>query len=230
MSCPGRCAGGGSRVTEWCGPLVAKPHGLEEFKVRDPLKRLAYAPFRAWVRAGCRASDRVVATDHAMRAEVARLLAIPDNKIVVLPNGVDAASLRALVSPRVQADLRARFPILNAEYDYTLGISVGRLEANKGFDHLIRALAGLHPEGLPWRWVFVGEGSLKEKLVVLAGQLGIADRVLFTGSLSDPVLHSLYAMCDLFAHPTFDEGSSLVTLAAMAHGLAVLASAVGGRH
>ncbi len=224
----GLCAWGVRRAPEWGVPMVANPHGLEEFKVRDPLKRLAYTPFRAWVRAGCKAADRIVATDHAMCAEVARLLTIPDNKVVVLPNGVDVAALRALVSPRVQADLRARFPILNAEHAETLGISVGRLEANKGFDHLIRALAGLHTEGQPWRWVFVGEGSLKEKLVVLAGQLGIADRVLFTGSLSDTLLHSLYAMCDLFAHPTLYEGSSLVTLEAMAHGLPVVASAVGG--
>lgn len=224
----GLCAWGVRRASEWGVPMVANPHGLEEFKVRDPLKRLAYAPFRAWVRAGCRAADRVVATDHAMRVEVARLLAIPDNKIAVLPNGVDVASLRALVSPRVQADLRALFPILQTEQEYTLGISVGRLEANKGFDHLIRALAGLRAEEPQWHWVFVGEGSLKEKLMTLTGELGIADHVLFTGSLTDTELQSLYAMCDLFAHPTLYEGSSLVTLEAMAHGLAVVASAVGG--
>ena len=224
----GLCAWGVRRAAEWGVPMVANPHGLEEFKVRDPLKRLAYAPFRAWVRAGCSVADRVVATDHAMRAEVARLLAIPDNKVVVLPNGVDVATLRALVSQQVQGELRARFPLLKAEHDSPLGISVGRLEANKGFDHLIRALAGLYADGVPWRWVFVGEGSLKENLVALARQLGIADRVLFTGTLADAELHSLYAMCDLFAHPTLYEGSSLVTLEAMAHGLAVVASAVGG--
>jgi len=124
--------------------------------------------------------------------------------------------------------LRARFPILHTEQEYTLGISVGRLEANKGFDHLVRALAGLRAEDPPWHWVFVGEGSLKEKLMTLTGELGIADNVLFTGSLTDAELHSLYAMGDLFAHPTLYEGSSLVTLEAMAHGLPVVASAVGG--
>ena len=128
----------------------------------------------------------------------------------------------------MEADLRARFPVLNADHEFTLGISVGRLEANKGFDHLIHALAGLHAKRVPWRWLFVGEGSLKEGLVALTVELGIADHVLFTGSLSDTELHSLYAMCDLFAHPTLYEGSSLVTLEAMAHGLAVVASAVGG--
>lgn len=208
--------------------MVANPQGLEEFKVRDPLKRLAYAPFRAWVRAGCRAADRVVATDRAMRDEVARLLDITLDKVVVLPNGVDVTGLQALVSAEVQAELRARFSLPGRGDGVTLGISVGRMEANKGFDHLLHALAEVGNEGVSWRWVFVGEGSLKERLRAMSAELGIAECVVFTGSLTDVELHSLYAMCDLFAHPTLYEGSSLVTLEAMAHGLPVVASAVGG--
>ena len=224
----GLCAWGVRHASEWGVPMVANPHGLEEFKVRDPLKRLAYAPFRAWVRAACRAADRVVATDRSMRDEVARLLRIDPAKVVVLPNGVDEAELRALVSPGVQALLLERFPVLRDEAYMPLGISVGRLEANKGFDHLLRALALAASQGAPWRWVFVGEGSLMSSLSGLAGELGLSARVLFTGSLTDPELHSLYPMCDLFAHPTLYEGSSLVTLEALAHGLPVVASAVGG--
>jgi len=53
------------------------PHGLEDFKVRDPWKRLAYAPFRAMYRAGARAADRVIATDAGARGEVSRLLGVP---------------------------------------------------------------------------------------------------------------------------------------------------------
>jgi glycosyltransferase involved in cell wall biosynthesis len=102
------------------------------------------------------------------------------------------------------------------------------MEANKGFDHLLRALASVDEVGESTRWVFVGEGSLREQLTSLAAELGLGERVVFAGSLTDVELHSLYAMCDLFAHPTLYEGSSLVTLEAMAHGLPVVASAVGG--
>jgi glycosyltransferase involved in cell wall biosynthesis len=201
---------------------------MEEFKVRDPLKRLAYAPFRAMMRAGCRAADRVVATDRAMRDEVAHLLDITSNRVVVLPNGVDVAALQALVSPDVQAELRARLSLPAQDEGALLGISVGRMEANKGFDHLLRALASVDEVGESMRWVFVGEGSLREQLTSLAAELGLGERVVFAGSLTDLELHSLYAMCDLFAHPTLYEGSSLVTLEAMAHALPVVASAVGG--
>src|SRR5204862_81279 len=75
----GLCAWGVRRAGEWGVPIIANPQGMEDFKVRDPLKRLAYAPFRAWVRAGCRAADRVIATDHATRDEVRTLLGVdPD--------------------------------------------------------------------------------------------------------------------------------------------------------
>jgi glycosyltransferase involved in cell wall biosynthesis len=52
--------------------------------------------------------------------------------------------------------------------------------------------------------------------------------VSFAGSLPDNDLHALYECADLFLHPTLYEGSSLVTLEAMAHRLPVVASATGG--
>jgi glycosyltransferase involved in cell wall biosynthesis len=79
-----------------------------------------------------------------------------------------------------------------------------------------------------WRWFFVGEGSLRRHLQDVAGELGLGEHVVFTGKLDETELHSLYALCNLFAHPTLYEGSSLVTLEAMAHALPVVASAVGG--
>src|SRR5207248_1709872 len=92
----GLCAWGVRRAAAWGVPMVANPHGLEEFKVADPLKRIAYAPFRAWVRAGCRSADCVIATDEARRHEVSRLLGVPDRKVVVIPNGVDLEAAMAL--------------------------------------------------------------------------------------------------------------------------------------
>jgi glycogen(starch) synthase len=224
----GLCAWGVRDAAEWGVPMIANPHGLEEFKVRDPLKRLAYAPFRAWVREACAAADRVVATDRSMRDEVSQLLRIDPAKVVVLPNGVDADELRAMLDPQMQMSLLERFPVLRPAGGLPLGISVGRLEVNKGFDHLLRALQLAGVRGAAWRWVFVGEGSQKASLVSLAGELGLSERVLFAGSLSDAELHNLYPLCDLFAHPTLYEGSSLVTLEALVHELPVVASAVGG--
>jgi glycogen(starch) synthase len=223
----GLCAWGVRHAAEWGVPLVANPHGMEEFKVKDPLKRLAYAPFRAWMRAACRAADRVIATDYAMSDEVSRLLRVRPEKVVVLPNGVDIEEARAHINRDIQAALAQRWPALASPG--VKGISVGRLEENKGFEFLLRAL-GLARKALgdSWQWVIVGEGSLRVRLEAVSDELDLGAHVSFAGGLSDSELHNLYGMSDLFAHPTLYEGSSLVTLEAMAHGLPVVASAVGG--
>jgi glycogen(starch) synthase len=224
----GLCAWGVRRAAEWGVPLAVNPHGMEEFKVKDPLKRLAYAPFRAWMRAACRAADRVIATDYAMREEVSRLLRVRPEKVVVIPNGVDIEEVRTYINPGVKDALAQRWPAL-ASPGVLKGISVSRLEENKGFEFLLRALDMAQGAlGDSWRWVIVGEGSLRGRLEAVAGELGLGEHVSFAGGLSDAELHNLYGMSDLFAHPTLYEGSSLVTLEAMAHGLPVVASAVGG--
>ncbi|HVG01075.1 MAG TPA: glycosyltransferase family 4 protein [Chloroflexia bacterium] len=225
----GLCAWGVRGVGQWGVPLVANPHGLEEFKVRDPLKRMAYTPFRTWVRVGCRAADAVIATDRSMRSELVDLLGLREAKVVVVPNGVDLDEVRSHFDAEVRSELARRWPHL-ALGDGTLkGISVGRLEQNKGFERLVRALAEARPRlGERWGWVLVGEGSLKPYLEGLVRESGLSDHLFLAGGLSDSELHNLYAMSDLFAHPSLYEGSSLVTLEAMAHGLPVIASAVGG--
>ena len=225
----GLCAWGLRHAREWGLPLVANPHGLEEFKVRDPLKRLAYAPFRAWVRAGCRAADRVVATDLAMRHEVARLLGVDPARVVVIPSGVDPDEITAYSSDAGQRAIAHEWPLLEPGRAQFVGISVGRMEANKGFGDLLTALYEAAPQlGHSWAWVFVGEGGLRDSLQSQAATLGLGDHVIFTGAVSDLTLHNLYARADLFAHPSLFEGSSLVTLEAMSHALPVVASRVGG--
>jgi glycosyltransferase involved in cell wall biosynthesis len=200
---------------------------MEEFKVSDPLKRIAYAPFRAWMRAAARQADRVIATDEAMRQEVSHFLGVEAGKVAVIPNGVDVEHARSMVVEQERSRLAARWPALATDVKLK-GLSVGRLEENKGFEYLLRALSRLQASRDSWNWVIVGEGSLRSHLEQVAAGQGLADNVVFAGALTDTELHTLYDMSDLFAHPTLYEGSSLVTLEAMAHGLPVVASAVGG--
>jgi glycosyltransferase involved in cell wall biosynthesis len=144
----------------------------------------------------------------------------------VLPNGVDVEGIRALVDFELTGKIAERWHISSEAF---VGLSVGRLEANKGFEYLLRALASCSESlGAEWRWLFVGEGSQRKHLEELAAALGLASHVSFTGKISDSELHTLYSMCNLFVHPTLYEGSSLVTLEAMAHALPVVASATGG--
>ena len=73
----------------------------------------------------------------------------------------------------------------------------------------------------------MGTGQDRAALAHLAGELGLGDRVVFTGAVRDADLQNLYALATVFVHPSLYEGSSLVTLEALAHARPVVASAVG---
>jgi glycogen synthase len=215
-------------------PFVFNPQGLEEFGGTHPgfarLKRLAYTPLQAAVRTCARAADAVLATDHALVQPVRTHLGIDPARIRVVPNAVD---LETIDRARAQADgpaaaLRAGLGLATGE---RLLISVGRLEENKGFHVLAEALGRLQRRpghAATWRWVLVGDGPFRPAIAAVIDAAGLASRVQLTGRVSESELAAWYAAADVFVHPTLYEGSSLVTLEAMANGKPVVATRAGG--
>jgi glycosyltransferase involved in cell wall biosynthesis len=213
-------------------PLVMNPQGLEEFGATDPsrapLKIAAYLPLRRAVLRCARAADAVIATDRALEPVVLRHLGIPRQKMRTIPNALDLRQVDAFANPALVGELRWRHNLVGER----VLLSVGRLEASKGFHVLLRALGALRDhgalEGKPWRWVALGEGPYRPMLEMLAAELGLAEHVHFLGRVPDAEMHAWYDLSTLFVHPTLYEGSSLVTLEAMAHRRPVVASAAGG--
>jgi glycosyltransferase involved in cell wall biosynthesis len=76
--------------------------------------------------------------------------------------------------------------------------------------------------------VCAGDGPYRRTLESLARELSLGDRVRFVGRVTDADMHAWHELATLFVHPTLYEGSSLVTLEAMAHRRAVVASNAGG--
>ncbi len=214
-------------------PLVLNPQGLEEFGATDPsrapLKRAAYFPLRQSVLMCAAAADAVIATDRALEPVVLRHLGIPRERMRTIPNALDLRTLDAQTDPEMVADLRLRHDLAPGE---RVLLSVGRLEASKGFHVLLRAMAAVRDhgslDGRPWRWVALGEGPYRPMLEMRVEELGLQERVHFLGRVSDHEMHAWHELATLFLHPTLYEGSSLVTLEAMAHRRAVIASAAGG--
>jgi len=213
-------------------PLVMNPQGLEEFGATDPsrapLKRAAYLPLRRSVIACARAADAVIATDTSLEPYVLQHLGIPRARMTTIPNALDLRALDAQTDPAEAARLRERQAIAAGEQ---VLLSVGRLEESKGFHVLLRALAAVQEHGAlrhPWRWIVLGDGSYRSALEGLAAELHLTAHVRFLGRAGDREMHAWYELATLFVHPTLYEGSSLVTLEAMAHRRAVVASAAGG--
>ena len=216
-------------------PFVFNPQGLEEFGATHPgfapLKRVAYAPLQTAVRVCARAADLVIATDRALVPMVHKHLAIDARAIEVIPNAVDVQALDGSAAGQNREHLRAAHGI---DAETTLLLSVGRLEANKGFQVLARALGMLQQrDPLPtasrrWRWVLVGEGPYRPMVEAAAAEARLAARIIMPGRVTDLQLRAWYAAADVFVHPTLYEGSSLVTLEAMAYRIPVVATRAGG--
>lgn len=102
----------------------------------------------------------------------------------------------------------------------------GRLSEEKGFNHLINAVAQLAKEGFDIGLVIAGEGHLKEELQQRINELGMQDRIQLAGFLSDP--RTLYRAIDVFVLSSLREGLPNVVLEAMATGRTVLATRVNG--
>ncbi len=205
-------------------PLVMNPQGMEEHHVRG-FKALALSRLKQLSKEAAQLADCVIATDEATREDVPRLLEVDPRKVRVIPNGIDLEELRALTPADALPFTFEVLPWMSMKSP--LFISVGRLETYKGFADSLQAFKRAAPSLPPdWGWLVVGEGPSRSSLQSSASEL--KDHIQFTGRVGEQTLHALYAGSDVFLHPTRFEGSSLVTLEAMAHGLPVIATRAGG--
>jgi len=143
-------------------------------------------------------------------------LGVPTERIRVIPNGVDLGEF-------------AQLPKAPVARDGIVGLFVGRIDPDqKGLDTLVRAMA-LLPRSFPLRIRLVGEDwGGTEQLRSLAQRLGVADRVTFVGKVERQALLEEYARAQFFVLPSLFEPFGIVLLEAMAAGLPVIASRVGG--
>jgi len=224
----------GYATSKATAPLVFNPQGLEEFGATATkqawAKRVGYTPLRRAVLRCAQAADAIIATDRSLEPMVERHLHPRAGQVRTIPNGLDLAITDAAAGADEGRAMRARFGIGPEEIIF---LSVGRLEANKGFDVLAAALGRVSRRGgalvtRPWRWVIVGAGPFKGDIDDAIGVAEIGPRVIFPGRVPDNALHAWYEAATSFIHPTRYEGSSLVTLEAMAHRKPIVATRAGG--
>lgn len=165
-------------------------------------------------------TDRQIAVSEAVKQDLIRYDWVRPESIEVIPTGIDLTHFQFEVDPvKVRAELGLP---LDA---YAFG-TVGRLERPKGHVYLIRAFERIVKTNERARLVLVGDGSLAKPLQEEAARLGLAERVVFAGSRRD-VPYLLRAL-DVFVFPSLWEGQGLALVEAMASGLPVVASRVGG--
>lgn len=167
-------------------------------------------------------SDRVIATAEAA-AKNLRELGIPDEKISIIINGslpVREVDEETLAYTREALEIK--------ESDFTVGICA-RLEACKGHDTFLNAvtiLRQMRPD-IPFRFLIIGEGSRRAELERMTRELGLDDRVIFTGFVSD--MAPIYRILRLNVNCSCGtETSCLAISEGMSVGLPTVASDYGG--
>ncbi len=164
--------------------------------------------------------DRVVLVNKAMLNHP-RLQFGMSSRVVVSENGIpltapDPSQNERALDPKILAFARQGFTI----------VAVGRLSREKGFDLLLEAVAGLVAQEKDVRLLIMGEGGERESLLLQARELGVGDRLMLSGYVPDAGKYLAHFNC--FAIPSLTEGLPMVLLEAMAAGVPIVASRVGG--
>lgn len=169
---------------------------------------------------GGRKSDLIVAVSTPLRHHLIEQAHIPEAKVIVLRNGIDTDRFSPGERSRV---LRSTFGIAA---DVPLVGCIARLDPVKNHAMLLASFKRVTAT-LPYaRLILVGDGPLRHALQTLAADLGLSRVVIFAGAFPDA--QSLYRDLDAFVLASFAEGTSISVLEAMASGVPVVATAVGG--
>lgn len=207
------------------GRLAARscgvPHVVSTLhNVSDWTERRAH-PLRALDRATLRLADRICAVSDAVGTAVANVAPHLSARTLTVRNGVSLEDFRVSGDERENARARMGF----APADFVIA-TVARLEPYKGIETLLRAAAAAADKAPMLQLLIVGDGSDRPRLECLAESLGIAAWTTFTGTRDD--VPRMLASADIFAMPSHSEGLGVAAIEALAAGLPVLASRVGG--
>ncbi|MEJ2209708.1 MAG: glycosyltransferase family 4 protein [Anaerolineae bacterium] len=168
-------------------------------------------------------SWRVIACSEYMTYEIADYFQCPRDKIDVVPNGVETERFDELEGQ----DL-SHFRNMYALPFEEIVFSVGRIVQEKGLNLLIQAMPLVLRDHPSAKVVIAGKGPELEALRSLSWQVGVGEKVLLTGFISDEDRDKLFKIADCAVFPSLYEPFGIVALEAMAARCPVVVSEVGG--
>jgi len=195
-------------IQRTCGkPYISTCHGF--FK-----KRFFRKIFPCW-------GNKVIAISESVKEHLLRDFKVKEEDIRVIHNGIDVDKFRVQSSePRV--DLKKKLGLCEGP---VIGI-IARLSEEKGHTYLIKAMQEVITRIPQAQLLIVGEGRMREELVNLTKTVGLEKSIFFIPSVMDT--QEVLSGMDLFVLPSLKEGLGLALMEAMACGLAVVGSDVGG--
>jgi len=169
--------------------------------------------------------NKFTVLSEAMRRSLIERHKIPPENIVKIYNGIEIEEYNPDLKEAKNKKLEGK-RVLGLKNDVPVIGAIGRLVWQKGFEHLIRAAPEVLKKCPEARFLIVGEGPLKNKLILTGEKLNVADRITFTGFRSD--IKEILASIDVLAMPSLLEGLPMVLLEAMAMAKPIVATRIDG--
>jgi glycosyltransferase involved in cell wall biosynthesis len=157
-------------------------------------------------RHGTYCADRVITVSGQLKDEIKWLYNVPEHKCRVVYNGVNA---QAFDYPMDPGEIKRQYAI--QPLDPTV-LFVGRMVVQKGPDILVRAIPHILRYYPHAKFVFAGDGHMKNEVCGLAHHLGVAHALRVLGDRRGQELHNLYKACDIVAVPSRNEPFGIVIL------------------
>ena len=208
------------RISKHTGaPIVHTYHTLYEQYVAYliPGKRLGNTVVRMFSRRRLKKVDRVIAPTHKVEDA---LHGYGVNKIIdVVPSGIALAQHQKRMTEEKRA---AKREALGISSDKNVLVNLGRLGTEKNIGELIELFARAAENNDSLMFLIVGDGPAREELEHKAKELGVEDKVIFTGMVDPASVQEYYQLGDLFVSASTSETQGLTYVEAAANGLPLL--------
>lgn len=197
-------------------------HDLSFVRAPETTTPVLKAYLDAVVPRSVRRATHVLADSQATKDDLVELYKTPPDKITVLLGGVNP-EFRPITDAHARQVVRARYSLPPNPYIF----SVGTVQPRKNYARLVQALAALGPQHADVHLVIAGgRGWLDAPIYQTVRDLGMGERVHFTGFARDEDLPVLYSDAVCLAYPSLYEGIGLPVLEAMACATPVVTSTI----
>lgn len=172
---------------------------------------------------GLMAADRIIAVSDFTKRLIVRRYHIPEDKIEVVHNSIDTDIISSVDSSdayRYVSSLRRQ--------GYLVVSTLGRLTLQKGLSHFLRGAAQACSVYDRFVFIVAGDGEQRNELIQLSADLGISDKVIFTGFVRGQRWRDVYTVSDVFVMSSVSEPFGLTALEAAANDTSLLISKQSG--
>jgi glycogen(starch) synthase len=212
----------GMRAKELTGaPLIVHVHATEfdrsgELYGNPVVHEIEYQ--------GLMMADRIIAVSNATKSIIVHRYGIPADKVEVIHNAIDLESLGSYSYDR------STYKYLEAlkSEGYTVIATLTRFTVQKGLTHFIRAAARASQRYHRLVFLLAGDGEQRDELIRLSAELGISDKVFFTGFVRGKQWRDVYNVADIFVMSSVSEPFGLTALEAAHHNTALIITRQSG--